>query len=75
MLKLLQEFLALLSTYHEKSMHACRWDCHGLPVEFEIDKKLGESLQALSQSQYPLHNLAMHALGFTVSLDLLPSNV
>jgi isoleucyl-tRNA synthetase len=22
-------------------MHECRWDCHGLPVEYEIDKKLG----------------------------------
>jgi hypothetical protein len=22
----------------------CRWDCHGLPVEHEIDKKLGEEL-------------------------------
>ena len=22
--------------------HICRWDCHGLPVEFEIDKKLSK---------------------------------
>lgn len=21
--------------------HACRWDCHGLPVEHEIDKAFG----------------------------------
>ena len=25
------------------SMSQCRWDCHGLPVEHEIDKKLGEA--------------------------------
>jgi len=23
---------------------SCRWDCHGLPVENEINKKLGEHL-------------------------------
>ena len=35
------------------------WDCHGLPVEYEIDKKLGAmrasgSLQVLLASKPPL---------------------
>ena len=28
------------------------WDCHGLPVEYEIDKKLGELLKILAAVKY-----------------------
>jgi isoleucyl-tRNA synthetase len=29
------------------------WDCHGLPVEFEIDKQLGAPPCALARSREP----------------------
>ena len=60
------EALVLHCSQHIIYEPACRWDCHGLPVEFEIDKKLGESLQALLHSDSPLHNFAMHVLGSIV---------
>ena len=37
-----QERYASLLCAETALMH-CSWDCHGLPVEHEIDKKLGEA--------------------------------
>ena len=54
-------------------MH-CRWDCHGLPVEHEIDKKLGKAqrLHVLACMQYHMPQLLMsnmHALAMQASAD------
>ena len=47
---------------HQSGFHVERrfgWDCHGLPVEYEIDKKLGIKVRLLEPSpllQYGFHS-------------------
>ena len=48
--------LTALSTVHGQQpgvTHCvvCRWDCHGLPVEHEIDKLLGELAASAAKGQ------------------------
>ena len=45
-----------------------RWDCHGLPVEFEIDKKLSKQLNSSAFSQ----QTALSVLSMFVSQTSIP---
>ena len=46
----------IVTRYASTTGHYCPrrfgWDCHGLPVENEINKKLGEQMQIMSPAEH-----------------------
>ena len=48
----------IVTRYASTTGHYCPrrfgWDCHGLPVENEINKKLGEQMQTMSPADHEI---------------------
>lgn len=50
--KILKDFIVKLKSFEGyKAPYVPGWDCHGLPIEHQVDKKLGSKKHELSKSQ------------------------